>query len=1191
MMFNITDRSGNVKTAGPYAVITAPTANADNVDSCKAGSWYNTSTFSFTSNFSGAAYYLYKWDQSATYAWPGGESQWNPSATLSFEVASQGDNWYLHVKSYNISNIAGASRDMGPFGLDLTSPTASSYQSISSTGGVIFESQLNDLALGVTVQISVRDELYSGLLVSTAGAPGEALFERGFGVTLSKDAGQNWVSGDFSLSHGGAQSKIYSLASFNDRLYAGQNYGDILVFGGTSWGSSGSGSIVVYSLAVYNGKLYAGSDNYIYVCNPETAGASSEICDHADDWTKSYTDAKKIYSLAVYNGKLYAGNGNTGGAGDVLVCDPELTGDTDICGAGDWSISFDGDNYHIASLAVYNGKLYAGQGDDYNDGSGDIYVFDGTNWELSHAGAKESIRSLAVYDGKLYAGQGGDNAGNGDVLVFTEDTGWDQTPSYDGLQEGIYSLAVYNGKLYAGQGISVGDGDIYEFDGTSWSLYHGADEMGIYSLAVYDGNLYAGQGGNAAGDGDIFQFEPLAVSTMTGSDGTNSVQTFSALIDFAASTNTETCGGAYPCGATNQMIFKITDRAGNVKTFGPYAIIAAYTTADDVISVKSIDSWYNTSTFTFTSSFASADYYRYVWNTSSNHTWIETETIWNSGAVSANADTESGNWHLHLLSYNIHDSSGVARDMGPFKFEVTLPTAAVSSFQSFNSTEGALFEAEFNDLLFGVTAQISVQDILSGLAVSQSYIAGDSPYATGNFGVMYSTDKGVTWLTEEMSVSYNEGAQEGVYSLAVYDGKLYAGLGGGAEFGDIYEFDGTSWSISYNGDQDYIYSLAVYDGKLYAGQGGADSGDGDILVFDGAWSLHYGGEQEGFYSLAVYNDELYAGQGSATGGGDIYSFDGSTWTINYNGDHEIINCLAAYNGKLYAGQGTGAGDGDVFVSSDGVNWEISYEGDEENINSFAFYNGKLYAGQGGALAGDGDVLVFTDGTGWNIAYNGARKAIYSIASYNGKLYAGQGEDAGDGDVLVSTGTNWILSYNGEQETIYSLAVYDGSLYAGQGNGASDGDVLKLTPLVLAMTGTDGTNAPQIFSANGFDLGVSSTSQTCGGDYFCGETTNQVIFSFTDRAGNVKMAGPYAIIVTDYFSWGLKIHDGTGIVEIALTQPSNSKLKIKKGPAVYGIKLVDDDAPLKSKIRIQVPSGIKNFEKYDSEVNPTRPPPP
>ena len=39
-------------------------------------------------------------------------------------------------------------------------------------------------------------------------------------------------------------------------------------------------------------------------------------------------------------------------------------------------------------------------------------------------------------------------------------------------------------------------------------------------------------------------------------------------------------------------------------------------------------------------------------------------------------------------------------------------------------------------------------------------------------------------------------------------------------------------------------------------------------------------------------------------------------------------------------------------------------------------------------------------------------------------------------------------------------------------------------------------------------------------------------------------------------------------------PSNSRLKIKKGSAIYGIKLVDDDAPLKSKIRIQVPQVLK-----------------
>ncbi|MCK5357539.1 MAG: hypothetical protein KAJ48_04015, partial [Elusimicrobiales bacterium] len=427
----------------------------------------------------------------------------------------------------------------------------------------------------------------------------------------------------------------------------------------------------------------------------------------------------------------------------------------------------------------------------------------------------------------------------------------------------------------------------------------------------------------------------------------------------------------------------------NVKTAGPYAIIAAYTSADDVIAVKSEGSWYNTSTFTFTSIFYSATYYRYVWNTSAGHEWAYNETIWDStaSALALNADSESGNWYFHVLSYNVYDSSGTDRHMGPFGFDGTFPTATGSSFQTLNSTSGYLYEAELNDLLYSVTAQIKVQDVLSGLIVTTTVAPGENIVAPGGYGVMFSTDKGVTWLTEEMSVSFNTGTQERIYSLAVYGGKLYAGLGGGAGLGDVYEFNGTSWVESFTGDEEYIYALAVYNGKLYAGQGGANPGDGDIYVFDGtSWDLHYGGLKKGFYSLAVYGEKLYAGQGGDTAGDGAVYILGSTWTVSLSGGgFEKTNCLAAYNSSFYAGRGDGAGDGDIYVSSNGINWIISHNGAEENINSLAYYNGKLYAGQGGDNAGDGDILVFTDGTGWAEAYGGLRKEIHSLASFRGKL--------------------------------------------------------------------------------------------------------------------------------------------------------------------------------------------------------------
>ena len=196
------------------------------------------------------------------------------------------------------------------------------------------------------------------------------------------------------------------------------------------------------------------------------------------------------------------------------------------------------------------------------------------------------------------------------------------------------------------------------------------------------------------------------------------------------------------------------------------------------------------------------------------------------------------------------------------------------------------------------------------------------------------------------------------------DGKLKAEVTNGS----------TAWTRNYDGGQERIRSLAVYNGKLYAGQGDG-TGDGDVLVFDGTtWSVSYNGAQEIIYALAVYNGKLYAGQGTGTGDGDVLVFDGNTWTTSYNGSKAVIMALAVYNGKLYAGQGDGSGDVDVLVF-DGSSWTTSYNGSQEIIYALAVYNGKLYAGQG-SDTGDGDVYVLNAGsdvqsttTSWSTSFH------------------------------------------------------------------------------------------------------------------------------------------------------------------------------------------------------------------------------
>ncbi|MEX1068274.1 MAG: hypothetical protein WED08_00445, partial [Patescibacteria group bacterium] len=114
------------------------------------------------------------------------------------------------------------------------------------------------------------------------------------------------------------------------------------------------------------------------------------------------------------------------------------------------------------------------------------------------------------------------------------------------------------------------------------------------------------------------------------------------------------------------------------------------------------------------------------------------------------------------------------------------------------------------------------------------------------------------------------------------DQVFYIEDGGAITIGDTSQ-TGANWSISHDGTQSNILSLAVYDGKLYAGQG-SGTGSGDVLVFNGAsWSISHDGAQEGIASLAVYDGKLYAGQGIGAGDGDVLVFNGASWSISHDG--------------------------------------------------------------------------------------------------------------------------------------------------------------------------------------------------------------------------------------------------------------------------------------------------------------------
>lgn len=284
----------------------------------------------------------------------------------------------------------------------------------------------------------------------------------------------------------------------------------------------------------------------------------------------------------------------------------------------------------------------------------------------------------------------------------------------------------------------------------------------------------------------------------------------------------------------------------------------------------------------------------------------------------------------------------------------------------------------------------------------------------------------------EMCISHDPETETYIFSLAEYDGKLYAGT---YPNGKIYVHDGTSWDEVYSTGESHVWSLAVYDGKLYAGTEDEGLLEGTIYVYDGnSWDVAYETGESIVNSLAVYDGRLYAGTYSR---GRIYVYDGTEWTLDFDvmdyvnlphptyGSH--VFALAVYNGKLYAGtdcmkspypEGPLAS---IYVY-DGSTWDEAYNTGEAQVRSLAVYDGKLYAGTGWT---GGEIYVY-NGTAWSLAYDSPTGGVYSLAVWSDNLYAG----TIPGKIYGFDGLTWVEAFDSGETYVMSLATYAGNLYAG-----------------------------------------------------------------------------------------------------------------------------------------------------------------
>lgn len=245
-----------------------------------------------------------------------------------------------------------------------------------------------------------------------------------------------------------------------------------------------------------------------------------------------------------------------------------------------------------------------------------------------------------------------------------------------------------------------------------------------------------------------------------------------------------------------------------------------------------------------------------------------------------------------------------------------------------------------------------------------------------------------------------------IQALAVYDGHLYAGAGrylarGSAlpespnevPGGKVYRYEGDGrWTDcgklanSQTGESFTVGGMAVYDGRLYAGVS-KPPGRG-LYRYEGGSSWTYcGNPGNRVTNPVVYNGKMYF---CSLDGGGVTRYDGdSSWTdVGKPENVSQTYGFAVYRGDLYASSWP---NGEVFRYGGEQSWvNCGRLGDEKEVMGMAVYNGQLY---GGTLP-LAEVYRYDGGTDWTNTGQLDRtpdvryRRAWSMAVFDGKLYCG-----------------------------------------------------------------------------------------------------------------------------------------------------------------------------------------------------------
>jgi hypothetical protein len=694
---------------------------------------------------------------------------------------------------------------------------------------------------------------------------------------------------------------------------------------------------------------------------------------------------------------------------------------------GSWTTS---SSRSVTSSTVIGTDVYVGLGNQTTDAA--VWKWDGSVWTIIGGEGinnswpsqlYEDVYSMTTDGTNLYVGLGV-TAGDGEVWMWNGTT-WTKIGG-DGINNGwqvsiyetVWSLDYFGGTLYAGIGSSANEAEVWSWNGTTWTKI-GGDSVNsgwttnyeyVAALTNDGTNLYAGIGATA-NDAEVWSWNGTTW-TKIGGDSVNSGWT----------TNYETVRSLRYFGGI--LYAGIGDTAGEAEVWSWDGALWTKIGGDGLAG-----SWSAVYEAVYSFGYVGTNLYAGLGNgNGEGEVWMWDGAAW----TKIGGDSLNGSW-----STNEGDVVQTMVTVGTTLFAGTYDTGGGGYLTSWDGAAWTRVGGQYVNKSWGFFGQGSIEV----MQLSGDYLYAGMGNTTGSAQV-WQFD-GNSWVLvggQGVNGSWSENTYENIASMSSHQGNLYVGLGSGGNEAEVWMWNGTTWSMI-----------------------GGDS-------MNSGWAANY----EEVNSLASFGGILYAGIGNSNNDAEVWSWNGTTWTkiggdsVNsgWTTNYDRVSSLGIFNGELIAGLGAGGGEAEVWswngttwtkIGGDSVNssWDSSFD----QVEAMIPYDNKLFVGLG-TTAGDGEVWMW-DGTIWTKVggddlngswADGTYERVRTLAVYNGDLYAGLGSSTSEGEVWRYAGGLWSKvggnslndSWGNTIEEVESFSAYKGKLYAGTGNTANaDGNIWSI----------------------------------------------------------------------------------------------------------------------------------------------------